>query len=300
MPYAPLMLAGLATAAGLLLLLREWIPSQPDLGEASKRLAPSNLQLTRAQRPGLTTTSGWFERAALALHRRTPHIPGVTPDQTDLNLLGVSTAGLMTRKLLGALVGLALPVLATMTLQLAGVGVNLVIPAGVGLFFAVLGWLLPDSQLREKAGERREEFVRAALAYLQLVAIMRMANAGPHQAMMRSAEISDAWTFRRIRLELARAEWTKTPAWDALSALGEQIDVPQLADIGDIMRTAGETSAGVSDTLLARATALRDQLLSQAHAKANSATTSMAAPGALLLVVALLAIVYPVSLILLG
>lgn len=66
------------------------------------------------------------------------------------------------------------------------------------------------------------------------------------------------------------------------------------------MRVAGETSAGVSDTLLARATALRDQLLSEAHAQANSATTTMAAPGALLLVVMILAVAYPISLMLLN
>lgn len=299
MPYAAMMLAGLCTALGLLLLLREWIPTQPDLAQATSRLSPSNLQLVR--RPNTEQrTSSWYEKLALALHRRTPHIPGVTPDRADLELLGVSTAHLMTRKLLGALVGLVIPVVLTAALTALGLGIHIVIPAAVGLFFALLGWLLPDSQLREKAADRRSEFVRAALAYLQLVAIQRMAGAGPHQAMLRSAEVSDAWTFRRIRLELARAEWSKTPGWDALADLGDQIKVPQLSDIGDIMRVAGETSAGVSDTLLARATALRDQLLSEAHSKANAATTTMAAPGALLLVVMLMAVAYPISLILLS
>lgn len=189
MPYAALMLAGLCTALGLLLLLREWIPTQPDLAQASDRLSPGNLQLTRATRTEQRTTS-WYERLALALHRRTPHIPGVTPDRADLDLLGVTTAHLMTRKLLGALVGLVIPVVITAALTAFGIGIHIVIPAAVGLFFAALGWLLPDSQLREKATDRRAEFVRAALAYLQLVAIQRMAGAGPHQAMLRSAEVS--------------------------------------------------------------------------------------------------------------
>lgn len=299
MTYAPLMLAGLVTALGLLMLLREWVPTQPHLGEASQRLAPDQMQLIRMPAPEPVKLST-IERLALGLDRRIPHLPGITPDRADLELLGVTTSHLVTRKLLYALTGLVLPVILGTALTLAGTNLSLAIPAGLGLLAAVLGWLLPDSQLREKAKERRAEFVRAALVYLQLVAIQRMAGAGAHQAMVRSAEISQSWTFTRIRLELARAEWSHTPAWDAMEELGAKINVPQLADIGDIMRLAGESTAGVADSLLARATALRDQLLSQAHAQANAATTTMAAPGTLLLIIMLLVIIYPVALSLMG
>lgn len=296
--HAPLMLAGLVLGLGVWVLVREWIPTQPRLADAVERLAPTNLRLHTA--PTREEPGGFRDRLGQSMERRLAGLPGLSPPRKDMDLLGLDAQSVYSRKLTTALAGLALPVLLGVLLRIAGIGLNLTIPAGFGLALGALGWLLPDARMKERAAAARKEFVRASVAYLQLVAIQRTAGAGATAAMTGAAELSDAWTFRRIRQEIARAEWAHIPPWDALATLGEQIGVTQLADVGDIMRMAGETGAGVSESLLARATSLRDQLLSEEHSKANEATTAMTAPGSMLLVVFLAALFYPVSIVLLG
>lgn len=296
--HAPLMLAGMVAATGLWLLILALVPTQARLIDAVERLSPRTLRLAPTHTgPAAPTTR--LQRLATALHARAPHIPGVSPTQADLAMLTTTPADLVIRKLLYALAGLVLPVLYT-ALTSTFLNLGLALPAAIGIFGAIAGWFLPDSQLRTRAGARRAEFVRACVAYLQLVAIQRMANANVYAAMTQSAQVSDSWPFRRIRSELIRAEWAHIPPWDALTTLGEQIEVSELADIGDIMRTAGETGAGVADSLLSRANALRDQLLSQSTAEANKATTAMTLPLGGLFIVMVLAISYPLAITLLG
>lgn len=298
MTHAPLMIAGLCIALGLWLLLREAVPSQPHLGDALARLGPDNLRVHTSfyeREPNVAP-----RRLGTFLHRHLGHIPGMLPNPKDLDLLGVQPSTLLTRKLGYALAALVFPVVMGLLPRLVGGGLNLAIPGVAGLLLATLAWFYPDQQIKNQAAERRSEFVRTAVAYLQLVAIQRAANSGVSTAMTQAAELSDSWTFRRIREELFRAGIDHVPPWDALNDLGEKVGVSQMGDIGDIMRLAGTAGSEVGDTLLARASALRDQMLSDAHGRANAATETMGAPVAFLFVMMLLALAYPVAMALLG
>lgn len=296
--HAPLMLAGLIAATGLWLLILALVPTQARLADAVERLSPRTLRLAPARTTAAAPTTR-LQRLATNLHARAPQLPGISPTSADLAMLTTTPADLVIRKLLYSLAGLTLPLVYTAATS-TFLNLGLALPAAAGIFGAFAGWFLPDSQLRTRAKARRAEFVRACVAYLQLVAIQRMASANVYSAMTGAAQVSDSWPFRRIRAELIRAEWAHIPPWEALTALGEQIEVTELADIGDIMRTAGETGAGVADSLLARANALRDQLLAEATTEANKATTAMTLPLGGLFIVMVLAISFPLVVELLG
>lgn len=293
----PLMLAGLIAAIGVLLLVREWIPTQPKLGDAVTRLSPDTLTLSAwAPTTAATTRS---QRIGSALQRRLIAVPRLGPSPADMDLLGLNPSTVYARKLGYALAGVTVPVVAGLAMPLLGVGLNLQIPAAVGLILGILCWFLEDSRIKEQAQEKRAEFVRACVAYLQLVAIHRSSGAGATHAMTEAAALSQTWTFRRIHAELGRAQWAHVPAWDAISNLGMNIGVVQLADIGDIMRLAGDGSSEIVSTLLARADGLRDQLLSEKHTRDNATTVSMTLPRTMLVVILLASLFYPLSIVLL-
>lgn len=293
----PIIALGALAGTGLFLIVRELVPSQPRLDHALARLAPSNLTLTATtptEAPrGRERLGAWIERT---LAGRT----GFTTPTRDLELLGRTARNWWADKALCALAGLLIPTLLIATAEVAALPIPLILPAGLALILAVAFWFLPDLQARTEATEARQEFARAAVAYLQLVAIQRAATGGTTDVMMSAAEVSDAWMFTRIRQHLTRAQWAHIPAWDGLAELGTTIAVPELEEVADIMRLAGEQDASVYETLLARSASLRGKLLSAEHTKATAATASMFVPAALLIAVLLAALAYPAILLILA
>lgn len=305
MTYAPYMLAGVAVATGLLLLLREIIPTQPEVRDAVARLAPNNLQLLTRVRDSHQTTQSRMARLGSAIDRVLDRIPGFAVSPQDLAILRArrpdSIAGnVWPLKFACGLTGLLLPTFLGVVLQVAGTGVPFLLPAGLGLVLGCLAWAVPNVQIQSEAAAARAEFLRVAIAFLRLVAIQRLAGAFPNTAMVGASEVSGHWAFQRLRQELVRAEWARVPTWDAITSLADQIGVPQLADVGDIMRLAGEGSDSVADSLLARAKSLREQILADAHAEANRSTTTMAVPRTALLLILMFAVFIPISVVLLG
>ncbi len=69
-----------------------------------------------------------------------------------------------------------------------------------------------------------------------------------------------------------------TLVWDAMTRLGDRTGISELREVGDIMRLAGKSGAGVAENLLNRARGLRDRILSQEQAAAIKKTTAMNLP----------------------
>jgi hypothetical protein len=72
------------------------------------------------------------------------------------------------------------------------------------------------------------------------------------------------------------------PPWRELERLADELKVPELGDVADIMRLSGEDGAAVYATLRARATSLRTALLNADAARSNAASEHMVVPVALL------------------
>jgi Flp pilus assembly protein TadB len=168
------------------------------------------------------------------------------------------------------------------------------VPVVVTLAAMVAGWLLPDLHVKQDAAKARAEFSRAHGSYTDLVALERSAGgSAARQALENAAEIGDSWPFRRIRDELARSRFSGEPPWDAIHQLADELGLPTLDDVADIMRLAGAEGTQVYDTLRARSTALRSALLAAEQTKANALSGHMAIPTTLMAIVFCITIVTP-------
>ncbi|MEU8296074.1 type II secretion system F family protein [Micromonospora sp. NPDC048909] len=273
--------SGAAVGFGVFLVLRELVPATPALGPALRRLH---------QPPGTSSTAGpggrrleWL--TGLSRWLRPPHrqlaLIDQTPEQYALSVL------------LSALIGLATPTLLTVACFVLGIQLPLVVPVVGSLGLALLAALLAHRSVLTKAAAARDEFRLAVCTYLDLVALQLSAAHGPVQSLERAAAVCDGWVFDRISEALRIAQMQMHSPWDELRDLADRIGIPELGDVGAIMRSSGSEGAQVHETLRSRADSLRDQIRTDNLARAEGVTSRLDIPGALLVFVLLGFVLYP-------
>jgi hypothetical protein len=192
-----------------------------------------------------------------------------------------------------ALIGLVFPHLLVSLMAALGLSLPLVVPTVASLGLDAALFLAPDLDIKTRAAAARREFRRAVCAYLDLVALERAGDAGVSESMERAAAIGHGRAFTRIHDALLRARLDGAPPWAGLRDLADELDVPELGDVADIMRLSGEDGAAVYDTLRARAQGLRTTILTEHEARANADSEKMVAPVALLGIVFIALLGYP-------
>ncbi len=270
---------GAAIGLGIFLVVRELVPAAPALGPALRRLhQPAGARLDPADRrlEWLTGLARWLRppHRQLALLDR-------TPEQYALSLL------------LSALVGLAGPALVSATLFTVGVALPVAVPVLGSLGLALLCALIAHRSVIVRAEVARDEFRQAVCTYLDLVALQLSAAHGPVQSLERAAAICEGWVFDRISEALRIAQMQMHSPWDELRDLADRIGIPELGDVGAIMRSSGKEGAQVHETLRSRADSLRDQIRTDNLARAEGVTSRLDIPGALLVFVLLGFAIYP-------
>ena len=289
--------AGALLGLSLALLIWRVVPAQPDLRDALERLSPDHVR-RRTQAVGAASDS--TQRLGLWGMKVLPaSVWGRTPSR-ELAILRKPLSRFYGEKILFAMVGLAIPPLLTMFFTLLGANLPFVIPVVATIAFATLMFFLPDYNVRDDAKRARAEFSRALGAYIDLVALERNNGAGPRQAMEAAAAVGDSWVFRRLGEELARTRWSGLTPWEALRALGEELGLPELDDLADIMRLSGEEGAQVYAQLRARSASMRAAMLNTEKAKANEIGERMSIPMSLLGVIFLAILVAPALLRVMG
>ncbi|RIV38866.1 type II secretion system F family protein [Micromonospora radicis] len=271
---------GATIGLGVFLVVRELVPATPALGPALRRLHPP---------PG-TTRVGPADRqldwlTGLARWLRPPHrqlaLLDRTPEQYALSLL------------LSALIGLAAPALLSFSLFAVGISLPVAVPVLGSLGLAALCALLAHRAVVTRAEAARDEFRQAVCTYLDLVALQLSAAHGPVQSLERAAAICEGWVFDRISEALRMAQMQMHSPWDELRDLADRVGIPELGDVGAIMRSSGSEGAQVHETLRSRADSLRDQIRTDNLARAEGVTSRLDIPGALLVFVLLGFAIYP-------
>lgn len=272
---------GAAVGFGLFLVVRELVPASPALGPALRRLhqPTGTASLNAAAGRRLEWLSG-FSRWLRPPHRQLALIDQ-TPEQYALSLL------------LSALVGLAAPTLLGVACFVLGISLPLAVPVLGSLGLALVAALLAHRSVLARAAKAREEFRQAVCTYLDLVALQLSAAHGPVQSLERAAAVCDGWVFDRIAEALRIAQMQMHSPWDELRDLADRIGIPELGDVGAIMRSSGSEGAQVHETLRSRADSLRDQIRTDNLARAEGVTSRLDIPGALLVFVLLGFVVYP-------
>ena len=289
--------AGILLGLGVVLLIWQLVPAHPDLRDALERLSPDQ---ARRRTQAVTAATDSTQRLGLWGMKVLPAaVWGRTPTR-ELAILRKPLSRFYGEKILFAMVGLAIPPLLTMFFTLLGANLPFVIPVVATIAFATLMFFLPDYNVRDDAKRARAEFSRALGAYIDLVALERNNGAGPRQAMEAAAAVGDSWVFRRLGEELARTRWSGLTPWEALRALGEELGLPELDDVADIMRLSGEEGAQVYAQLRARSASMRAAMLNTEKAKANEIGERMSIPMSLLGVIFLAILVAPALLRVMG
>jgi hypothetical protein len=266
---ASIALAGAAVGTGAAMALAGALPTTPDLKSLLARVdAGPRLADPDATQPAV------FRRLAQRL--------GLDRYHSDLALVGESATQLAARKVGYAALGLFFPFVLTLATTLVGAAPSFLLPTAASLVFAGVLFLVPDVDLRRRATLVRAEMRRAVCVYLELVALERVADAGASESLERAAAIGDGRAFALIRAALLRARVFGVPPWRELERLADELRVPELGDVGDIMRLSGEDGAAVYATLRARATSLRTALLNADAARSNAASEHMVVPVAFL------------------
>jgi Flp pilus assembly protein TadB len=281
-------------AGGVVLAARALRPAPPALTSALGQLSA---EPAVAQGVPTATSSGrWAWLPASVASSLDAHL-GVS--DSDLNIIDWTRADLAGRKLTLAAVGLFAPSVVAIMLVLIGLGALAVFPVFIGVGIAVVGWLLPTMQVRERASAARAEFRTNLEFFLTLVAGERRARGSVEQALEESVEISGSEPFLRMRRAIRRAALAGRKPWTDLRTLGLEIDVPELRNLADIAEVAAD-GAAVYNTLLATARTLRHAELSNARTEANQVSERMARPLALLVFGLTLFVLVPFMLRMLG
>jgi Flp pilus assembly protein TadB len=216
----------------------------------------------------------WLGRwAAAELGRR-----GITYTtlRQDLALTGRSFEAVMGRKVVAAVAGFVLALAALAGLQLTG---GVALPPGAPVVVAALVaagfFFLPDLEARGQAHRRRRDFRRALGSYLDLVALEMAGSAAPAEALPNAARVGAGWPLALLRDTLFRATRSGRDPWTALTELGERIAVPELRDLGMLVRLVAHDGARVRQTLTARAATIRRRELAEAEGTAGERDESM-------------------------
>ena len=194
----------------------------------------------------------------------------------NLALTGRDLDEVMGRKVLAAVAGLVLSLLAMTAFQLAlGLPVPLGAPLPLSLAAAAGFFFLPDVEVAKQATVRREDFRRALGAYLDLVALEMAGSSSAEAALVSAARVGAGWPMALLRDTLYRASRSGRDQWTALTELGERIGVAELRDLGALVRLVKADGARVRLTLSARAATMRRRELADAEGKAAERDVSM-------------------------
>ncbi|HET8915926.1 MAG TPA: hypothetical protein VFM91_09490 [Propionibacteriaceae bacterium] len=270
MTVAFVTLSGILLAAGMCCLVVAFGRFTPRLDAALARIGADDADRVPSRDIGPVDSRS--ERLGALIYRAVP-IPLSGRLQRALRLQDKSIAEFYADKAVMAIIGAVLPGLAGCAFVYL-TGHLSPIPAIAVVVGAVCGFFVPDLLLRRKAQNVWVGATEALLVYIDLVTLERLTNASATQALHNAAALSDVPLFVHIRTALERAQLEQQSPYAELRRLSDQLKLPELADIADVMQL-DETGAALSGTLRARVRELRDAHLTREQIKASAAAEGM-------------------------
>lgn len=204
---------------------------------------------------------------------RTLRLPVSANQLRALHLKGMSLSAFYTEKVVWAFIGLVTPgVVVTGVAALAGLAWQA--PVAVALVGGVVGFFVPDLQLRRAGASARTDAGEALFTFLDLITLERLANQSATQSLHAAASVSDETPFRQIREALERARLEQRPPYGELRRLADDLGLPELRDVADIMML-DEHGASLASSLRARVKELRDGHLTRQKMAAQEVSERM-------------------------
>ncbi len=264
------LLSGMLLASGLICLVIAFARSTPRLEAALEMMGGDGTETLHPSDVG--PISGQSERLGALLYRVVP-IPLSNGQRGALRLQDKSIPEFYADKAVMAIIGALLPGLVGAAFAYL-TGHLSVIPALAAVVGGAMGFFVPDLALRRTTARVQSGATEALLVYIDLVTLERLTNASATQALQNAAALSDVPLFVQIRTALERAQLEQQSPYAELRRLSDQLKLPELSDIADVMQL-DETGAALSGTLRARVRELRDAHLTREHIKASAAAEGM-------------------------
>jgi tight adherence protein C len=287
--------AGALTGLALFLLVYALIPQRVSLARRIALFEADDApRARRASYPADGSQSGLSMRLGTVLSRFCAEQGWEFPSlRANLDLVGRSFDNYLATTAMLTVFGLLFPLLAAYGAGLVGLHFGFTIPLGVSLLMGLLFAVLPYFEVKGEADKRRADFRHAIGAFLDLVAMNLSGGRGVPEALMSAGEIGDGWAFWRIRDALANARITGLTPWQALGALGEEVQVNELKDLSAALALVAEDGAKVRESLAARAASLRRRELADREGQAAQKSQSMLVAQTLLALGFLIFLMYP-------
>jgi Flp pilus assembly protein TadB len=200
----------------------------------------------------------------------------------DLAVIGRSVPDHMALRAAGATAGVVGVALVGTLAAAAGAPASALLLGWLAIFAGLIGFVAPDALARRRAVERRQAFRQSLAFFLDLVIVVLAGGAGVGGALRQAAAAGDGWAYLQIRNALTGAHLRREPQWAVLGRLGTELGVEELEQLAAQVALAEREGASVRQSLTAKAASIRDHELSDAEAKASSATVRMTAPLVLL------------------
>jgi len=298
----PALIAGGISGLGLFLLTFALIPRRISLARQVAAFDAGGPAAARpASRPGRTAESEFSRRLGSALARFCAEQGWEFRSlRSNLALVDKSFESYLASKILLAVLGLLFAPILLAGLTFSGLHLTFVVPLWTGLALAVIFFLLPDVELKQKVEQRRRDFRHAIGAFLDLVAMNLSGGRGVPEALLAASEIGTGWAMWRIREALVNARITGQTPWQALGALGDEIRADELRDLAAALSLVADDGAKVRESLTTRAASLRRRELADMQGEAGERSQSMLVAQMLLCAAFLVFLTYPAVRVMLG
>jgi tight adherence protein C len=296
------LIAGGLSGLGLFLLTFALIPHRISLARQVAAFDTARPATARpASRPGYAAESEFSRRLGNALAKFCAEQGWEFRSlRSSLALVDKSFENYLATKVLLAILGLLFAPILLVLLTFSGLHLTFVVPLWAGLILALVFFMLPDLELRQKVEQRRRDFRHAIGAFLDLVAMNLSGGRGVPEALLAASEIGTGWAMWRIRDALVNARITGQTPWQALGALGEEIRADELRDLASALSLVADDGAKVRESLSTRAASLRRRELADMQGEAGERSQSMLVAQMLLCGAFLVFLIYPAVRVLLG
>ncbi len=262
--------AACCLSAGIVLIVYALAYRASRLGDALERLRTPVTAVQRLEEPETSVERFLWERTrGLAVL-----IPATT--RKRLQIQGRSLSDFLVEKIAFAIIGVVTPAVMSGILQSAGL-VNSALPYLSSLLIGVAAFFLPDVKLRMGSKARIADTAESLLTYFDLIVLERLSNKSATQSLHAAANLLDSPFFVEIRACLENARLQQRPPWDDLTALAQEWEQPELADIVDVMKL-DEQGAALSETLRSRVAELRNNQLMAMKVDAQKISERMSLP----------------------
>lgn len=268
--FAGVVLSGMAVALGLFAVVTALVPRAPRLADALAALDGS-----AASAQVLTVPDEELDRASRfgAWLQRRLHVPVSDRVHASLALQSRTLGDFFTEKAILAMLGLVTPpLLAALVMGFGGLARP--VPLVASLALCAAGWFYPDLKLRSTQREVTADAGEALHTLFDLVTLERLANQSSSQALASAAAMSDAPVFLRVRGCLERARLEQRPPWAHLKTLADDLGLPEIADVADVM-ALDDQGAALADALRARVRELRSAHLMREKQAAHQVSERM-------------------------